>query len=50
MVEEIIIIIIITFHGTEIHSIGLWYFSFFGLGERRTVSNVPELPELSHEV
>jgi hypothetical protein len=29
-----------------------WALAFFlvGLGERRTVSNVPELPELSHEV
>jgi hypothetical protein len=29
-----------------------WALAFFlvGLGEHRTVSNVPELPELSHEV
>jgi hypothetical protein len=50
MVEEIIvIIIIITFDGTAFTPLGSGIF-LVGLGERRTVSNVPELPELSHEV
>jgi hypothetical protein len=49
MVEEIVVIIIITFDGTEFTPLGSGIF-LVGLGERRTVSNIPELPELSHEV
>jgi hypothetical protein len=52
VIEEIIvivIIIIITFDGTEFTSLGSGSF-LVGFGETRTVINVPELPELSHEV
>jgi hypothetical protein len=49
MVEEIIIIVIITFDCTEFTPLGSGIF-LVGLGERKTVSNVPELPELSNEV
>jgi hypothetical protein len=52
VVEEIviiIIIIIITFDGTEFTPLDSGRF-FVGFRELRTVSNVPELPELSHEV
>jgi hypothetical protein len=47
VVEEIIIIVIITFDGTEFTPLASGFFGG-GLGERRTVRNVPELLELSH--
>jgi hypothetical protein len=51
VVEEIIIIviIIITFNGTEFTPLASGIF-WVGFGEHRTVSNIPELPELSHKV
>jgi hypothetical protein len=52
VIEEIIIIviiIIITLGGGNFTPLGSGSF-LVGLGEGRTVSNVPELPELSHEV
>jgi hypothetical protein len=49
LVEEIIIVVIITFDGTEFTPLASGIF-WVGFGERSTVSNVPELPKLSHEV
>jgi hypothetical protein len=49
VVEEIIIIIVIIFDDSDSPHLALPAF-LVGLGEHKTVSNVPGLPALSHEV